>query len=79
MELSGWTEVMQERFQMAYPGMREKQHAIVCRNSQYYKPIMYSLMFFCAYVCLLFYSLLKKSVGCSLYLHALIIILCFTN
>ena len=46
MELSGWTEVMQERFQMAYPGMREKQHPVVCRNSQYYKPIMYSLMFF---------------------------------
>ena len=50
MELSGWTEVMQERFQMAYPGMREKQHAIVCRNSQYYKPIMYSLMFSHMYV-----------------------------
>ena len=40
MELSDWTEVMQERFQRAYAGMREKQQATVCRNAQLYKSIV---------------------------------------
>ena len=37
MELSVWTETMQERFQTAYAGMREKQQESVRRNAQYYK------------------------------------------
>ena len=41
MELSDWTEVMQERFQRAYAGMRENQQATsVCQNAPYYKPIL---------------------------------------
>ena len=32
-ELADWTEVMQERFQMAYAGMKEKQQATVIQNS----------------------------------------------
>ena len=35
MELSDWTEVMQERFQRAYAGMREKQKSTVRLNAQY--------------------------------------------
>jgi len=37
MELSAWTETMQERFQTAYAGMKEKQQESVRRNAQYYK------------------------------------------
>ena len=37
--LSDWTEVMQERFQRAYAGIREKQ-ATVYQDDQYYKPMM---------------------------------------
>ena len=40
MELSDWTETMQERFQQAYSGMREQQQKMIRRNAQYYKPIM---------------------------------------
>ena len=40
MDVSAWTETIQARFQTAYAGMREKQQATVCRNEQYYKPIM---------------------------------------
>ena len=40
MELSYCTQVIQERFQRAYAGMREKQQATVRRNAQYYKPIV---------------------------------------
>ena len=40
MELSDCTEVIQERFQRAYAGMREKQQDTVRRNPQYYKPIV---------------------------------------
>ena len=40
MDVSDWTETIQERFQTAYAGMREKQQAAVRRNAQYYKPIM---------------------------------------
>ena len=40
MELSDCTQVIQERFQRDYAGMREKQQATVHRNAQYYKPIV---------------------------------------
>ena len=39
MELSDWTEVMQERFQRAYAGMRENQQA-TSPHAPYYKPIL---------------------------------------
>ena len=39
-ELSDWTEVMQERFQRDYASMRENQQATVCQNAPYYKPIL---------------------------------------
>ena len=40
MDVSAWTETIQERFQTTNAGMREKQQATVCRNAQYYKPLM---------------------------------------
>ena len=39
-DVSAWTETIQERFQTAYAGMREKQQQMVRRNAQYYKPIL---------------------------------------
>ena len=39
-ELSDWTETIQERFQTAYAGMREKQAEGVQRNAQYYTPLL---------------------------------------
>ena len=38
-DVSAWTETIQERFQTAYAGMRERQQQMVRRNAQYYKPI----------------------------------------
>ena len=35
MDVSAWTETIQERFQTAYARMREKQQATVRRNAQY--------------------------------------------
>ena len=40
LNVSARTETIQERFQTAYAGMREKQQAMVRRNSLYYQPIM---------------------------------------
>ena len=40
MNVSAWMETIQERFQTAYAGMRERQQATVCRNAQYYKPLV---------------------------------------
>jgi len=39
-DVSAWTETIQERFQTAYAGMRERQQQTVRRNAQYYKPIL---------------------------------------
>ena len=39
-ELLDWTETIQECFQTAYAGMREKQKDVVRRNAQYYKPLL---------------------------------------
>ena len=39
-DVSAWTETIQERFQTAYAGMRERQQQTVMRNAQYYKPIL---------------------------------------
>ena len=39
-DVSAWTETLQERFQTAYAGMRERQQHTVRRNAQYYKPIL---------------------------------------
>ena len=39
-DVSAWTETIQERFQTAYAGMRERQQQMVRRNAQYYKPIL---------------------------------------
>jgi len=39
-DVSDWTETIQERFQTAYAGMRERQQQTVRRNAQYYKPIL---------------------------------------
>ena len=38
--MSDWTETIQERFQTAYAGMREKQAEGVRRNAQYYTPLL---------------------------------------
>ena len=38
-DVSAWTETIQERFQTAYAGMRERQQTMR-RNAQYYKPIL---------------------------------------
>ena len=40
MELSVWTETIQEQFQTTYAGMRDKQQEAVRRNAQYYKPLL---------------------------------------
>ena len=40
LDVSAWTETIQERFQTAYAGMREKQQAMVRRKAQYYKLII---------------------------------------
>ena len=40
MEMSEWTETMQDRFIQAYSGMREMQQNAVRRNAQYYKPLI---------------------------------------
>ena len=40
MELSDWTEVMQERFQRAYFEMRERQQVTVRLNAQFWKPLV---------------------------------------
>ena len=40
MELSDWTEVMQERFQMAYFGMRERPQVTVHLNAQFCRPLV---------------------------------------
>ena len=40
MELSDWIKTIQERFQTAYAGMREKQQEAVRQNIQYYKPLL---------------------------------------
>ena len=39
-ELSDWMETIQEHFQTAYAGMREKQQESLRRNVQYYKPML---------------------------------------
>ena len=39
-DVSAWTETIQERFQTAYAGMRDRQQQMVRRNAQYYKPIL---------------------------------------
>ena len=39
-ELSDWTETIQELFQTAYAGMREKQAEVVRRIAQYYTPLL---------------------------------------
>ena len=41
-ELSDWTETIQECFQTAYAGMREKQAEVVRQNAQYYTPLLNS-------------------------------------
>ena len=38
-DVSAWTETIQERFQTAYAGMRERQQQMGWRNAQYYKLI----------------------------------------
>ncbi len=43
-ELSDWTEVMQERFQRAYAGLREKQKSTARRNDQYLNQSCQSLI-----------------------------------
>ena len=39
-DVTAWTETIQERFQTAYAGMRDKQKQTIRRNVQYYKPIL---------------------------------------
>ena len=39
MDVSAWTEAIQERFQTAYAGIREKQQTMARKNAQYYKLI----------------------------------------
>ena len=39
-DVSPWTETIQERFQTAYAGIRERQQQTVRRNAQYYKRIL---------------------------------------
>ena len=39
-DVSTWMETIQERFQTAYAGMRERQQQMMRRNAQYYKPIL---------------------------------------
>ena len=39
-DVTAWPETIQERFQTAYVGMRDKQQQTIQRNTQYYKPIL---------------------------------------